>query len=145
MLEKLAVAMSVMFLCTFVHALFMIVGHQALEWRLNHRRRKIGLFSRSILIWLVIMWMCIGIGVEATIWALLYLFSPAITVLSDFQTAFYFSMVTYTTLGYGDIVLTGDWRTLSSVQAANGVIIFGWTTALIFYFIQRIFKAENPS
>jgi len=144
-LEKLAVAMSVMFLCTFVHALFMIVGHQALEWRLNHRRRKIGLFSRSILIWLVIMWMCIGIGVEATIWALLYLFSPAITVLSDFQTAFYFSMVTYTTLGYGDIVLTGDWRTLSSVQAANGVIIFGWTTALIFYFIQRIFKAENPS
>ena len=142
MLEKLAVAMSVMFLCTFVHALFMIVGHQALEWRLNHRRRKIGLFSRSILIWLVIMWMCIGIGVEATIWALLYLFSPEITVLSDFQTAFYFSLVTYTTLGYGDIVLTGDWRTLSSVQAANGVIIFGWTTALIIYFIQRIFKAE---
>ena len=142
MLEKLAIAMSVMFLCTFVHALFMIVGHQALEWRLNHRRRKIGLFSRSILIWLVIMWMFVGIGVEATIWALLYLFSPEITVLSDFQTAFYFSMVTYTTLGYGDIVLTGDWRTLSSVQAANGVIIFGWTTALIIYLIQRIFKAE---
>ena len=142
MLEKLAIAMSVMFLCTFVHALFMIVGHQALEWRLNHRRRKIGLFSSSILIWLVIMWMFVGIGVEATIWALLYLFSPEITVVSDFQTAFYFSMVTYTTLGYGDIVLTGDWRTLSSVQAANGVIIFGWTTALIIYFIQRIFKAE---
>jgi len=140
-LEKLAIAMSVMFLCTFVHAMFMIVGHQALEWRLNRRRQKIGLFNSSILIWLVIMWMFVGIGVEAAIWALLYLFNPAITVLPDFQTAFYFSMVTYTTLGYGDIVLTGDWRTLSSVQAANGVIIFGWTTALIIYFIQRIFKA----
>jgi len=145
MLEKLAIAMSVMFLCTFVHALFMIVGHQRLSARLQHRTHKIGLFNSSIMIWLIIMWMFVGICVEAGIWALLYLFSPAITVLPDAHTAFYFSLVTYTTLGYGDIVLTGDWRVLSAVQAANGVIIFGWTTALIFYFIQKIFKAEQPT
>ena len=54
----------------------------------------------------------------------------------------YFSMVTFTTLGFGDVVLTGQWRTLASIQAANGVIIFGWTTALIFYFIQQIYKEE---
>jgi voltage-gated potassium channel Kch len=86
--------------------------------------------------------MVLGIGVEAFVWALLYLLNPAITVLPDIQTAFYFSLVTYTTLGYGDIVLTGDWRVLSAVEAVNGVIIFGWTTALIIYFIQRIYKAE---
>ena len=67
-------------------------------------------------------------------------YSPALTELPDLQTAFYFSMVTFTTLGYGDVVLSGDWRTLASIQAANGVIIFGWTTALIFYFIQKIYK-----
>jgi len=71
---------------------------------------------------------------------LLYLYNPMITALPDAQSAFYFSMVTYTTLGYGDIVLTGAWRTLAAVQAGNGVIIFGWTTALIFYFIQKIYK-----
>jgi hypothetical protein len=48
-------------------------------------------------------------------------------------------MVTFTTLGFGDVVLAGQWRTLASIQAANGVIIFGWTTALIFYFIQQIY------
>jgi len=62
--------------------------------------------------------------------------------LPDMETAFYFSMVTFTTLGYGDVVLTGQWRALASIQAANGVIVFGWTTALIFYFIQRIYKSD---
>jgi hypothetical protein len=51
-------------------------------------------------------------------------------------------MVTFTKLGYGDVVLTGEWRTLEWIQAANGVIIFGWTTALFFYFIQHIYKKE---
>jgi hypothetical protein len=50
--------------------------------------------------------------------------------------------VTFTTPGYGDVVLSGDWRTLASIQAANGVIIFGWTTALIFYLIQKPYKDE---
>jgi len=45
-------------------------------------------------------------------------------------------------LTVGDVLLTGQWRTLASIQAANGVIIFGWTTALIFYFIQHIYKEE---
>jgi hypothetical protein len=73
------------------------------------------------------------------VWALFYLVNPLITALPDLETAFYFSMVTFTTLGYGDVVLTGPWRTLASIQAANGVIIFGWTTALIFYFIQHLY------
>ena len=52
-------------------------------------------------------------------------------------------MVTYTTLAYGDVVLTGQWRSLATIQAANGVIIFGWTTALIFVFIPRVYSREK--
>jgi len=40
-------------------------------------------------------------------------------------------------LGYGDIVLNESWRLLSAVQAANGIIMFGWTTALIIVAIRR--------
>ena len=47
---------------------------------------------------------------------------------------------TMTTLGYGDLVLDGSWRILASLQAANGAIIIGWTTALIFFFIGRIYS-----
>ena len=87
-------------------------------------------------------WMFLAIVIEAWVWALLFLFHPLITTLPDLETAFYFSMVTFTTLGYGDVVLTGNWRTLASIQAANGVIVFGWTTALLFVFIQRVYNKE---
>jgi len=139
--EKIVVALLMMFVCTLIHAGFMIVGNHALDWRLTRFGPVRGHFDGAVLIWLMILWMFLAIFIEAVLWALLYLYHPAGSSIIDYQTAFYFSMVTYTTLGYGDVVLSGDWRTLSAVQAANGVIIFGWTTALIYYFIQRIFKS----
>jgi hypothetical protein len=91
----------------------------------------------------LVAWLFLAIALEAMIWALFYLWSPEITALPDLETAFYFSMVTFTTLGFGDVVLTGPWRTLASIQAANGVIIFGWTTALIFFYIQNVYNESN--
>ena len=72
---------------------------------------------------------------EASIWAGVYLMVGAI---SGLEPALYFSTVTFTTLGYGDITLNESWRLLGSFEAANGVIMFGWTTALIFAFVQRV-------
>jgi Ion channel len=54
--------------------------------------------------------------------------------------AFNFSMVTSTTPGYADVVLGGEWRALASIQASNGVIISGLTTALNIYFIQKLYR-----
>jgi hypothetical protein len=139
--EKLVIAVLMIFVCTLVHAGFMIVGNRALDWRLTRFGPVRGHFDGTLLIWLMILWMFFAILIEAVLWALLYLYHPSSTSLTDTHAAFYFSMVTYTTLGYGDVVLTGDWRVLSAIQAATGVIIFGWTTALIYYYIQRIFKS----
>ena len=86
--------------------------------------------------------MFIGVVSEVLLWALFYLHNPEITTLPDLETALYFSMVTFTSVGYGDVVLTGPWRILASIQAANGVIIFGWTTALIFYHIQTVYTRK---
>ena len=54
--------------------------------------------------------------------------------------AFNFSMVTSTTPGYADVVLGGEWRAQASIQASNGVIISGLTTALNIYFIQKLYR-----
>ena len=129
-----------MVLTIFIHALFMVGGLKVARWRrsrfgdVGKEMVKAGLLSA------LTVWMFLAIVLEAGLWALLYLFDPLVAELPDLETAFYFSMVTFTTLGFGDVVLTGPWRMLASIQAANGVIIFGWTTALIFYFIQRIYK-----
>lgn len=139
-LEIIGTGLLMMFLSTVIHALCMIGGNHALEWRLTRFGPARRHFDRAVLVSLLTIWMFLAIVIEACIWALLYLYNPLITTLPDLETAFYFSMVTFTTLGYGDVVLSGEWRTLASIQAANGVIIFGWTTALIFYFIQRIYR-----
>ena len=138
--EIILIALLMMFLCTLIHALFMVGGHHALEWRLKRFGPVSAPLRRALIVWLLTLWMFLAIVIEAWLWALVYLYIPDITELPDLQTAFYFSMVTFTTLGYGDVVLTDQWRTLASVQAANGVIIFGWTAALIFFFIQQIYK-----
>ena len=64
--------------------------------------------------------------------------------IQGFENAFYFSMVTYTTLGCGDIVLDERWRLLSSFEAANGIIMFGWTTAIVIYVVQRVYATGKP-
>jgi hypothetical protein len=139
---KLATGLGMMVLTIIIHALFMVAGTKVAKWR----RSRFGFvkkeMERAVILSALTVWMFLAIVLEAGLWALLYLFNPLITALPDIETAFYFSMVTFTTLGYGDVVLTGPWRTLASIQAANGVIIFGWTTALIFYFIQNIYKEE---
>jgi len=139
---KLATGLGMMTLTIIIHSLFMVGGAKMAKWH----RARFGLIkkemTRAIILSALTVWMFLAVVLEALIWALLYLFDPLVTALPDLETAFYFSMVTFTTLGYGDVVLTGQWRMLASIQAANGVIIFGWTTALIFYFIQQIYKEE---
>ena len=139
---KLAAGMGMMVLTIIIHALFMVGGAKVAKWR-RSRYGDVGKeMVKAVLLSVLTVWMFLAIVLEAGLWALLYLFNPLITALPDLETAFYFSMVTFTTLGYGDVVLTGPWRMLASIQAANGVIIFGWTTALIFYFIQHIYKEK---
>lgn len=83
---------------------------------------------------------------EASLWALAYL---ALDVISGFEEALYFSLVSYTTLGFGDITLAENYRLLSSFEAANGIIIFGWSTAIVMAVVQRIYftryKNKNAS
>ena len=142
MLNEIAVGLGMMVLTTMIHAMFMVGGMEAADWRLSHFGSPRSHAEKAVLISALTVWMFLAIVIEAWLWAMLYLFHPLMTTLPDLQTSFYFSMVTFTTLGYGDVVLTGNWRTLASIQAANGVIVFGWTTALIFVFIQRVYKKD---
>jgi voltage-gated potassium channel Kch len=75
---------------------------------------------------------------EIAVWALVYLMIPDIQQLSSFEEAIYFSMVTYTTVGYGDITLIPRWRIMGGFEAMNGILLFGWSTAMFFSAVQRI-------
>jgi len=91
--------------------------------------------TRVSVISAVVLVMFLAALLEAGTWAAVYL---AVGALPDLETALYFSTVTFTTLGYGDVTLDAGWRLLASLQAANGTIMFGWTTALVMAVIHRM-------
>ena len=57
---------------------------------------------------------------------------------TDFGTAYYHSAVNYTTLGTGELAMTASWRMLGPLEAANGMVLYGVTTAMIFAVIWRL-------
>ena len=66
--------------------------------------------------------------------------------MDEFQTfekAIYFSLVTFTTLGYGDISIASENRILSGLEAINGIILIGWSTAFMFNVFQEIYKIDR--
>ncbi len=83
--------------------------------------------------------------IEVVLWAITYLVLPQVTNLESFEEAVYFSLVTFTTLGYGDITLSGDRRLLSGIESMNGILLFGWSTAVLFSVVQRVGTAVKKS
>jgi len=80
--------------------------------------------------------------VQIWLWAILFLYLAPET-LPDLEAALYFSTSSFTTVGFGDVYLDKDWRLLSSFEAANGFILFGWSTAFIFEIISKLYKDDH--
>ena len=78
---------------------------------------------------------------EVLVWAVVLRLVPG-GGLDSLDDAVYLSFVTFSTLGYGDITLQGSWRLLAGVEALNGVILLGWSTALSFAVIQRAWSGR---
>jgi hypothetical protein len=79
---------------------------------------------------------------EVFVWALGYLIVDAAPPGSGLV---YLAFVNYTTLGYGDIVPVKDWQLLGPMTAMNGVLLFGWSTAVIFEVLRRTMLLSSPA
>jgi hypothetical protein len=76
----------------------------------------------------------------------IWLYAVLYRVLGETQTfeqALYFSTVTFVSLGYGDVVLSPDWRVLSAIEGANGVILIAWSTAFLLTVTTRLKLLEH--
>ena len=92
------------------------------------------------LIWTAVVLLMLHL-IEVIAWALAYVLILPGDQLASFEKAVYFSIVTFTTVGYGDITLIDhEWRLLSGIEGLNGILLVGWTTALLFAVFQRCWK-----
>lgn len=92
------------------------------------------------LVMILILLIFAALMFEMFLWACLYLWLDALHTMEE---ALYYSLCTYSTVGYGDIVLDQIWRILGGIQSANGLLLFGWSTAYIFEVMAKLYKQEE--
>jgi hypothetical protein len=139
MLSKLLNAWGLMAVCVIIHAAGV---SEALTW-MPERLDLSARFWRCT--WLFISvagWMVLLHLLEITVWAVFYLWKDA---LNDLPTALYFSAVTYTTTGYGDVVLPSEWRLVGGVEALTGILMCGWSTGFFFAVVSRLFESPTTN
>jgi len=137
MLSKLLVAWSLMALCVMVHAMGMTT---LLPWVSRWAARINGRYWFST--WMLVRtagWIILLHLVEIVLWAFFYARGHG---MPDLPSAFYFSAVTYTTTGYGDLVLPKEWRLVGGVEALTGILMCGWSAAFFFAVVSRISQTQ---
>jgi len=90
-------------------------------------------------------WRDLAIIATVTQLALIAVWAVVLSLCGEFTSlagAFYHSAMNYTSLGYGDVVMSASWKLLGPLEAANGLLLFGVSTAMIFAVIQRLVRSR---
>jgi len=98
------------------------------------------LLSDVMVLSLVMAVLMFGHMLQFATWALLFTWLGEFT---DFATAFYHSTVNFTSLGYGDIVMSEKWRLLGALEAGNGVLMFGLSASTILSIMNSLFARRK--
>lgn len=129
---------------TFVCTIFVHVLPLSTTVSIARRERRLGRAGASfrgdfVVVALVILFALVAHLIEIALWAVVFVICRE---FHDFGTAYYHSAVNYTTLGYGDLIMSPKWRLLGPLEAANGIMMFGVSTAMIFALIIRLTEAR---
>jgi len=119
-----------------IHALVMAVVVRAARGADARNRQRGSLRLIAIMIATVSVLMAAHVA-EVITWSLAYAMVDAAAAGADLV---YFAFVNYTTLGYGDVIPVERWRLLGPMTAMNGVLLFGWSTAVIFEVLRRTMR-----
>lgn len=91
---------------------------------------------------MVLLMLFVGHLVQIAIWAGLFMYLGEFT---DFMTAFYHSAVNFASLGYGDIVMSEQWRLLGALEASNGVLMFGLSAGTLLAVMTNLFARHKAA
>jgi voltage-gated potassium channel len=137
MLRGVITSFILVSLCAVIH----IVGLALLaDWMIRHPVKSQQHFSikrYSMLLTVVFAIITLLHLMETLIWAAFYY---RWGLVGDFEASWYFSLGSYTTIGYGDVVLPPGWRILGGLEGINGVLVCGLSTAFLFAIVNEMFE-----
>ncbi len=139
MIGLAALALLLVFMSVAVHAV--AVAHMMMRLTSSARLRILNVLrSHVLLLFLVFTVLLASHLAQALIWAVAYFLVGG---FDDLATSLYFSLSSYTTVGFADVVLPARYRLLGPLEAATGVLMFGWSTGYIFAFATRMLAAQT--
>jgi hypothetical protein len=124
---NLALGTLMISLTVVVHTFGLMSVTHAMSW-VTDRIRLHGHRSRMLAMNTVVIGVFAVLTAEVWLWAASF---TLIGVVDDFETALYFSTITFSTVGYGDVVPHPEWRMLAALEGVNGFLLIGWSTAYL--------------
>ena len=133
MLRQFLVGGGISVINIAIHSLVMAIVVRVAQLASMKTRPHPSLFLAAVMIPIVSVLMATH-ALEVIVWSSAY---AIVDAAADGSNLVYFAFVNYTTLGYGDIVPLERWRLLGPITAMNGVLLFGWSTAVLFEVLRR--------
>lgn len=129
-------------LCLLLHVAGVLVMAEWLLRRREYIQRKNAKVHYALLLILLFSGIMLLHVTESVLWAVFYYTR---SLFNDFETSLYFSLTSYTTIGYGDVLLPQRWRLLGPIEAISGVLLCGISTAFIFAVINAMLQFRLQS
>ncbi len=135
-MRLVVLAVALLATCVIVQSVGMLV---LIHWLARVRRvlespstrRRVALLLRLFLG--IVLLHLIQVG----LWAVVFWQAQE---LPNLETALYFSLATYTTIGFGDVVVGPGWRVLAGIEGLTGILLVGWSTAFVFAVVNRMYE-----
>ena len=124
---------------TSIHMAGLAALIAVMRWREGRSNHVMSAWWQMGLILAIVQGLFFLHAIEIWVYAALYRLGGAI---DTFEEALYFSTSTFTTVGYGDIVLEPGWRVLAGIESANGFLLLGWSTAFLLQVVSRLRSVE---
>jgi hypothetical protein len=135
MLIRLVAGCVLMALCVIIHA-------GGVTWALRRLRELTipsGFWPTTWLFVRLAVWIVLLHLLEIGAWGAMFAWNGA---FPDVPSALYFSAVTYTTTGYGDLVLAPQWRLDGGIEALTGILMCGWSTGFFMAVVSRLYERQ---
>ena len=137
----LAVGAGALAATILIHAVAVTATVSFVRHQVRVGRAGAGFWIDVAIVAAAILFTLVAHLLEIGVWALLFIVCGE---FPEFAVASYHSASNYTTLGYGDVIMTASWKFLGPLEAANGMLLFGVSTALIFAVIQGAVQTRFP-
>lgn len=140
MIANLAMATLMVGLTVTIHFFGLLLLLRVLRWRGARFQAHRSVVGQGALVLFVVFGIFAIHTVQIWLYAAAFI---AVGALDSLEPALYFSTTNFASLGYGDILLSPDWRLFGAIEAANGVILFAWSTAFLISVMTRLKTLEH--